>query len=228
MSTKPSLPGGNNVLWTLTLFFTVLTLFYTFWAVTASNFQHTHLRPSTAPTGSLYSERFTADFFFTGSLLLLFFVSLSFAWILANPYNETKQIVHIVFTMLLFIYMVVILLFWGIGMYSTANRAEAGNANNPANDDKWCSVNFGIAGTACANTAGIVGVTQESLTIDPVFLYKFWFLLVFIVLVALHIIYCLWAFRQLNQAVPQEQEEQVQTAAVGTRMKFRIPYQGRK
>lgn len=238
MSTKtavtPSLPLGKNVLWTLTLILVALIFFYTFWAVTASTFEHTRLRPATAPTGSLYSQRFTADFFFTGSLLLLYFIPFSFAWLLASPSSAARQNVHIMFTALLLIYMIVILLFWGIGHYSTANLGTPGNAGNPANDDNWCSVYFTIAGSACGNTAPIPGVTANSLAVNPVFLYKFWFLFVFIIVLIAHFIFVASKFPALQKQQVDEQEaaetlpQQPTLQSELGRFKLKVPnYQGR-
>lgn len=248
MSTKtaitPSLPLGKNVLWSLTLVFAALVLFYTFWAVTASTFEHTRLRPATAPTGSLYSRRFTADFFFTGSLLLLFFIPFSFAWLLGSPSSVARQNTHIMFTALLLIYMIVILLFWGIGFYASANLGTPGNAGNPANDDDWCSVYYTVAGNACGNTAPIMGVTASSLVVNPVFLYKFWFLFVFIIVLIAHFIFVASKFPALQrkngvakpQVQPQPEEEQEEEPmeepqAKQTefgRFKLKVPnYQGR-
>lgn len=225
-SSPPSLPFGKPVLWTLTLLFAALVLFYTFWAVTASTYEHTYLRPATAPTGSLYSQRFTADFFFTGSLLLLFFVPFSFAWLLENPGSGVRQNVHIMFTALLLVYMIVILLFWGIGFYPNANAGTAGNAANPANDNRWCCVYYTIAGSACPNTVGCPGVVASMFGINDVFLYKFWFLFVFIVLLIVHFAFVASKFPALRSE--NGEEKPIAVASMNSKMAFKIPYRGRK
>ena len=204
MSYRESIKSLRTPLWTLTFIFSVLVLFYTFWALLASTYEHTFLRPATAPTGQLFSQRFSADFFFTGSLLLLFFVPLTMAFMLDNPVSSARQTLHIVLVMLLILYYIVILLFWGIGSYANANVASAGNVYNPANDDRWCCVNYVLAGTSCPNTVACPGVIQSMLSVNDVFLYKFWFLLVMILLLIVDFAFVASKFPPLARAYANE------------------------
>lgn len=203
-SYRDTIKSLRTPLWVLTFLFSGIVLVYTFWALLASTYEHTFLRPATAPTGQLFSQRFSADFFFTGSLLLLFFVPLTMAFLLDNPVSSARQTLHIVLVMLLILYYIVILLFWGIGSYANANVATAGNVYNPANDDRWCCVNFVIAGTSCPNTIACPGVTQSMLSVNDVFMYKFWFLLVMIVLLFVDFAFVASKFPPLARAYANE------------------------
>lgn len=231
---RESLGTMKTVLWTLIFLFAGIVFFYTFWSLLASTYAHTYQRPATAPTGNLYSQRFSADFFFTGSLLLLFFVPLTLAFVLDNPYSKARQTFHIVFVMLLIIYFVVILLFWGIGFYATANDQTAGNANNPANDDRWCCVNYVIAGTSCDVTVACPGVSQGMLGVNPVFLYKFWFLFVMILLLIVEFAYVASKFPPLAREYAKEtattMDDTMQMSSVESSIKNRLrtPYRMKK
>ena len=225
-SAKETIDGMKTTLWTLIFIFTGVVFFYTFWALLASTYAHTYQRPATAPTGTLYSQRFSADFFFTGSLLLLYFVSLTFAFLLDNPASKARQTFHIVLVMLLVIYYVVILLFWGIGYYATANDQTAGNANNPANDDRWCCVNYVIAGTSCDVTVACPGISQNMLGVNPVFLYKFWFLFVMILLLIVEFAFVASKFPPLAREYAKETLELTSSSISSSSLK--VPYRMKK
>ncbi|MBX9636544.1 MAG: hypothetical protein K2Q45_03225 [Nitrosomonas sp.] len=225
----------STPLWVLTFLFAGVVFFYTFWSLLCSTYVHTYLRPATAPTGLLFSQRFSADFFFTGSLLLLFFVPLTMAFMLGDPVNSARQVVHIVLVMILILYFTVILLFWGIGSYAYANKNTTGNAYNPANDDRWCCVNYLIAGTSCDNVAACPpGITQEMLVINDVFLFKFWFLFVFILLLIVELAFVANKFPPMARAYANEQagalseQQDPGDSALVKRFQIRVPYKNRK
>jgi hypothetical protein len=215
----------TTIPWAFTFAFAALVFFYTFWAVTASTYVHAYNRPATAPTGNLYSQRFSADFFFTGSLLLLFFPALSFAFVLADPTSKPRKTSHTIFGLLLHIYLCVIFIFWWVAFLAHANDASAGNAANPANDDRWCCVNGPSAGLICGNTVTCAtGITQDMLTYNDVFVYKFAFLIVFIVLLGVHYLWFLWKF---DTQVIDQSEYQTTPTITPLKNMVRATYQSR-
>lgn len=157
----------RGTMWIWVFFLAILLFFTTFWGVTASSFST--------------SDHWSVDFVCTGALLLYFFVPLTLGFALDSPFREWRRTLHVVLVIILFLCGVVIVGFWGF-YYNKANNAEASNAKNPANDPRWCDLYFNLPGSGCTQTQTVIGLVPSMLVVNPVFLWKFWFFVVFMVL----------------------------------------------
>ena len=173
--------------------FSAILIAYAFFGMTASNFEYTFLRGS--PPGTLRNDRLSVNFWFTGSIIVLFLVPLTSALMSDNPLQTWRVWAHVIVLLFLWIYFAVVL-----GLYSDnyahANEATAANARNQANDDRWCCVYFGLPGSECLNTMACVpAVPPAELGVNSVFLYKFWFNVVVLVLMVVDFIYTMFWFK---------------------------------
>lgn len=209
MSAKQNLQGHRKFIWWGIFGFTILSIVYTFYTITVANFAFTYTTPPT-PLGTLYSERWSRDFFFTGSLVLLFLVPVTAAFMSHSPCERDRQICHVVILGAFFLYFLVVFGFWSYD-YSIANqgscishppmhilnkcfKATATNAHNSANDPRWCCVNFNLAGSGCANTAICPGISAADLVVSGTFLFKFWFLFVILLMLMGNFVYVMGWF----------------------------------
>ncbi len=197
-SQQSALNFRRTVLWGWIIVFTAALFPFLFWTMTATNFEYTYLRPPSAP-GTLRSERWSRDFFFIGSLLLLFLVPLTAAFMAENPCKHGRRTAHIFVVVLLFLLYATISGFW-IFDYANANKAEAWNAHNNANDYRWCCVNFAIVGSDCLNTVACTpGVGQGDLIANRSFVFRFGYLLAFLFLLIVDFVYVMAVFQRAVQ-----------------------------
>ncbi len=202
MSAKATLQNRRALVWWGNLFFTTFLIIYAGYAITATSFEHTYQKPPSAP-GTLQSERWSRDFFFVGSLIVLFLVPLTAAFMSDSPTARSsadccrgmfwRQLVHIFVVIILWIYFMVVMGFWAYD-YGRANQGTVANQNNRANDDRWCCVHYAIA-TICDNTAVCPGLSAADLVISPLFLWRFWWLIVFLIFLMIDFVYTLAWFQ---------------------------------
>lgn len=181
-------------LWIWILIWAIVLILFLFWTPTATNFEHTFQKPPSSP-GTLRSDRWSRDFWFTGTLVVLFLIPLTAAFMSDSPTSHDRRKLHVFLVVLLFIYFVVVMILWAFD-YAAANKPEVGNARNRANDDRWCCVNFALDPTACDNTASCTpGVGQADLITNRSFVFKFWMLFACNVMMILDFIYVMGFFQ---------------------------------
>lgn len=120
--------------WVYILALTCAITMYTFYVPTASQYRDTFLLPSSNP-GTRTSDIWSWEFWFTASLVCLWWIPLSLAFVLSNP-NSKALTFHFVLVCILIIYYIVTLSLWSSD-YAAANNPTDGNAANPANDLRW-------------------------------------------------------------------------------------------
>lgn len=133
----------------------VLYVCYVFWALTASPYLHTYLLPAGQP-GTLTSQWWSGDFFATGSLSALIVLLMSSAWLAAHPLERRALISHLIILGVGFLYYLAILCFVFSYPLARANVPSAENSANPANDARWCCVNYNLGG--CPNSPNVHAV----------------------------------------------------------------------
>lgn len=133
----------------------VLYVCYVFWALTASPYVHTYLLPAGQP-GTLTSQWWSGDFFATGSLAALIVLLMSSAWLAAHPLERRAILSHLIILGVGFLYYLAILCFVFSYPLARANVPSAENAANPANDARWCCVNYNLGG--CPNSPNVHAV----------------------------------------------------------------------
>lgn len=176
----------------------VLLVIYLFWALTASDYVFTYLLPAGHP-GALTSQRWSGDFFTTGSLAALFVLILSGAEVAARPTQGKGLGIHLILLLLWFLYYLCVICFVWSFTLAKANAPEAGNAMNPANDPRYCCVNFNLGGCpnspnpsaspALAGYGCTPGLGQADLIPNGVYLFKFAGLLIALVFMLIDGIY---------------------------------------
>jgi hypothetical protein len=192
----------------------VLLFCYLFWAMTASKFDHTYFLPAGAP-GTLTSQRWSADFVATGSLAALSFLILGGAWVVSHPMGKWSVRTHLIMLLLAFVYYTVVLsAIWSFPL-AKANVAVIGNAQNGANDDRYCCVNPGLGGCPNSNNPSAspalsaygcsLGVGQADLIPNGVFLWKFCGLIIALVFMLVDGMYMMLVLRpaiyECNEAI---------------------------
>lgn len=194
-SARNTLDVARQVLWAFMLIFCAATFVYLFYGPTASTYTYTFQLPPSTP-GNLISNRWDADFFFTGSLQLLWLVPLTAAFMSDKALSTGRRYFHIITTLLLLVYFVVILIYWGVAFYSKANLGSSTNAGNPANDNRWCCIYYSLPGSQCVNTVPCPGIGAIDLVTNGLFLWKFWWLFVFLLFMVAELVY-VFAFFQV-------------------------------
>jgi len=186
-------------LWVLIWIMYGYLFLWMFWAITASTYKHEFAQG----TGTLDSERWSVDFVFTGALLLAFVIPLSLGYALDSPLREWRRISHVIVVGILFAFYVVVMAFWA-DYYQHANDATAANARNPANDPRWCNLYYSLPGSGCPQTAPTPGLVPSMLAPSEVFLWKFWFLVVWLFMLVLDFVLVMIVFRSAVRAMAGE------------------------
>ncbi len=194
MSSKQALQNRRSVLWWGVLCFAVMLVVFLFYTPTTERFDFTYLKPPASP-GTLYSERWSRDYFFVGSLVLLWLVPLSAAFMSDSPCKRGRQLLHIGILIVMWMYLMVVMGMWSFD-YATANQATVANQFNRANDDRWCCVHYTLSGsTACPNTAACAGVSAADFVVNPAFLWRFWWLIIYICFIMIDFFFTLVWFQ---------------------------------
>jgi len=230
---QDSLETYCTVYWIALFVNAALLCVYLYLALTPSNFTFTYFLPAGHP-GSLTSQRWTADFFATGSTVALLFLLLSGAWVVAHPMGKRGLAVHLVLLLILFIYYTVVVAFiWSFPL-AKSNVPSGDNAGNPSNDPRWCCVNFNLPGSSCPNspnpsaipplpgyqcyTLGNMpaAIGQADLIVNWVYLFKFCGLIIALVFMLIDGVYMVLvlrpAVRECSEALkatlpPQDQQD---------------------
>ena len=211
-----SLKTARTIVWTLVWGGSVLLAIYVFLANLYSNTEYTFIKPSSAP-GTLLSDRWNVDFYFTGATVFLFFLPITAAYMSDAPQHEWRRNMHVIFLIVFFFHSVLALGLWGALYYAKANDATPENSGNAANDKRWCCVYRHLDPIRCTNTAPCPGVGPADLSIDQWFLLKYWGLVSVILFIVLDTAYTLCWFRPtvkryLGAMLPQTTQDEEQPA----------------
>lgn len=165
-------------IWWWILFMVVYLWVWQWPALTMLAPQYTFLLSLPSP-GTLISEWWGRDHFFSLFILLFGAVPLTLAFVTDASLVSSRRVFHLAVVLLSFLLSVVMLFFWSID-WSHANDPTADNAYNPANDPRWCCVNFALSPPRCnpittLNTCPL-GLGQSDLRVNLIFSLKFWFL----------------------------------------------------
>jgi hypothetical protein len=194
--------------WVYILVFTIAFLLYGFYSPTASIFEDTYER-NYNPTDLYFSQRWSPQFFYVGSVVFLCLVPLTLAFALDDTDGSQTRGGSLVFRRFIFhLIMVVILMIWfGITVlifgsinWANANRGEASNAFNMANDRKWCCFYFTLETGCFTKTPCNVGGSITDLTVNGVFLFYYWFGVAFIVLMLVDVLLVLLVIKPAYHA----------------------------
>ncbi len=175
----------------------ILFSIFEFWAPTAAEFEYTYQRPIAHPT-TLQSQRWSFYFVSTGLSVLFLFAPFSLAYALEDASGEvtadplTGRVDKIRFWRIemhiAVVSLVALWFFWGafftnvVTCWVHANKRDASNYHNPANDPRWCCVYYNLAdhnenpSFPCVNTAGCSPAVDAShLITNPLFSFQLWY-----------------------------------------------------
>lgn len=150
--------------------------------------QHTFLSSLPSP-GSLISDWWGRDHLFgLGLMIGGLAVPCTLAFLIASSLVEWRRYLHLFVVFGFFLFSLVVVFFWARD-YEAANTPTADNAYNNANDPRWCCVNFALAAQRCVPLTVLnlcnPSPGQADLVVAPMFVYRFWFLVVFMLLLVL-------------------------------------------
>jgi hypothetical protein len=182
----------RRLLWVWITTFTAIILLSVTYGPTASTYKYTFVEPPTAP-GTLITERWSYDFIFTASMCMMILAPLTMAYMSDASQMEARRNLHVIIVVLLMIYFTAVCVTWSFNA-ARANQATTANARNPANDPRWCCVNYGLPASECYN-APCAGVGQGDLVINAVFLFKYVFVWLYVALLAVDLLITLCVFR---------------------------------
>jgi hypothetical protein len=181
------LQSARQWLWGWIVFLVLFLYIWQWPSLTMIPLEHTYLLSSPTP-GSLISDWWSIEHFFSLFLMLLWLIPLTLAFALECPLRNWRRTLHLITTFIFFL-ITVFLLFWWAVQYEAANDATAANSRNPANDPRWCCVNFSLDPQRCVPLSPTnlcnPGPGQADLVVAPMFVYRFWFLVVFMLLIIL-------------------------------------------
>lgn len=205
-------------LWVWITFFVAVILLSISYGPTASTYKYTYVEPPTA-TGTLLSERWTHDFFFTATMCFIILAPLTMAYMSDASQKEARRNLHVVVVALLMVYFAVVCVWWTVDA-SKANFPESTNARNPANDPRYCCVFANSTAHQCYNLA-CAGVGQGDLVLNAVFLWKYIFVWLYLALLAVDLLVTLCVFKPrvsdfLEPLIRPEEYELVPEAAATT------------
>jgi hypothetical protein len=210
-----TLSTAKTVGWVFILLYTLGLLVYCFWAPTASTFENTYER-NYKPTDQFYSQRWSPQFFYIGSVTFWWLVPLTLAFALDDTEGSKtaggtvfrRFIFHFVVLTLLLIWFSITTLIFGSINWSQANRPEASNAYNPANDDRWCCFYYTFETGCFTKQPCNVGGAPADLKTNGLFLFEYWFSVAYILLTMVDILLVAFliapAFRRANVAASSE------------------------
>lgn len=198
-------------IWTWVLFFYLILWFW--WGITASTYRYEVAQN----TGILTNERWNTDFVLTATLLFQLVIPFSLAFSLDSPLRTWRRTMLVILLMVFFVYGIITMSFWAVD-YAHQNEGTANNARNPANDPRWCNVYYAVPGSGCTQTSPTPGLIASMLTISSPFLWKFWFLIIWLILLLVTFAAVMLMFREAVNAyiddndplLPEEGEEQQQ------------------
>jgi hypothetical protein len=190
------------------------------WGITASTYRYEVAQN----TGILTNERWNTDFVLTATLLFQLIVPITLAFSLDSPLRTWRRTMHVIFIMVFFVYGIITMSFWAVD-YAHQNEGTASNARNPANDPRWCNVYYAIPGSGCPQTAPTPGLIASMLSVSSPFLWKFWFLVIWLILLIITFAVVMLMFREAVNAymddndplLPEEEEEETPKKKSGSK-----------
>lgn len=231
---------AKNIGWVYTLFFTIAFIIYAFYGPTASKFENTYER-NYKVTDLFYSQRWSAYFFYVGSIVLLCIVPISLGFALDDTQGSRTKggdlvfrrfLAHIIFVAILLIWFGITTLIFGSINWTNANRGEASNAYNPANDDKWCCFYYTLETGCFTKQVCNAGGNVADLKTNDVFLFNYWFSVAFIILMVIDIILVAFVYLPSFRANAESSELQdsllTPSKSANSRVAGAISYKGRK
>lgn len=224
------LQSARRWIWGWIFFLCLYLLVWQWPSLTMVPLRHTFLL-STPSAGSLKSDWWSVDHFITLFILMLWIIPLTLAFASDSPLTGGRRMLHMVLTFLFFLVALTIMAWW-IYQWEKANDPVADNANNPANDPRWCCVNFVLSTDRChpVNVGNLCNPSpgQADLVVAPMFLYRFWFLVVFLLLMVLDIFVIVKGIferaiaQYRREALGEEEEEAAPSGPAGV-FNFRVP-----
>jgi hypothetical protein len=184
-----SVATAKTVGWIFILIYAIGLLIYCFWGPTASTFENTYER-NYKPTDLFFSQRWSPQFFYIGSVTFWWLIPLTLAFALDDTEGSKTQggpvfrriIFHLVVLTILLIWFSITTLIFGSINWSQANRPEASNAYNPANDDRWCCFYYTFEVGCFTKQPCNVGGAPTDLKTNGLFLFDYWFSVAYILL----------------------------------------------
>jgi hypothetical protein len=179
---------AKTVGWVYILIFTLAFHVYAFYAPTASMFENTYER-NYRPTDLFFSQRWSPYFFYIGSIVFLCLVPITLAFSLDDTEGSQSRggslvfrrfVLHIIVVSVLLIWFGITTLVFGSINWANANRPEASNAYNPANDDRWCCFYYTLETGCFTKQPCNAGGSVSDLKTNGVFLFQYWFSVAFI------------------------------------------------
>lgn len=169
--------SARTLLWIWSWFSIAFALLWFWWALTASTYRYEVAQN----TGILTNERWSVDFVLTAGLLFQLLAPLTLSYAIDSPLRSWRRTLHLVLVIILFVCGIVTMSIWA-DYYHRANDATASNARNPANDPRWCNLYYAIPGSGCLQTSPTPGLIASMLSVASPFLWKFWFLIIWLIL----------------------------------------------
>ena len=204
--------------WAFLFVIVILAHLFVAYIPLAHTSQYTYFQDQTAPSATVFSERWSLQWWFAGSPILLWAVTFSAAFMLAYYRSNWPKIFHIMLTTLVLIWFLVMV---GFGIFYWINANDPTIPDNPANSLKYCCV-FGASHVECPNNpSGSVcpfAIGPNDLTVNSDFFIDFWFKTVFVVFLIIDIIlaglYMRWSRRSIEV---ERGEGQIRTIVVTER-----------
>lgn len=180
-------------------------------AMTTSSYEHSKFRSN--PPGTLLSDRWNRDYWFTLTLSLFFY--LPFGMLITIIYSKARGVhyTHVSLMFVLIVHQVLGMGFWAYD-YHYGNQIVPGNGRNIFNSVDYCCVEDVIAlpNNGCFQVGPCVpSVTKDQLQIDPAALWKFWAACVLpIVFCITHVIvyFCAYVGDVVSSAKDEDEEEE--------------------
>lgn len=225
------LQSARQWIWGWIAFLALYLLIWQWPSLTMVPLRHTFLLSMPNP-GSLLSDWWSIDHLITLFVLMLWVVPLTLAFASDAPLTQWRRLLHLLVTFVAFLFTLAIMIWWTI-QYEAANDSTASNSNNPANDPRWCCVNFVLDPQRCAPVTAThlcsPSPGQADLVVAPMFLYRFWFLVVFMLLLLLDFFVIVKGIferaiaRYRREVLQQGQEDEQEEAPPLGVFKFRAP-----
>lgn len=187
---------AKTVAFVYVLIYTLAFHIYVFYAPTASTFENTYER-NYRPTDLFFSQRWSPYFVYIGSVVFLSLVPLTLLFAVDDTQGSRSKggdlvfrrfVFHIIIVAILLIWFGITTLIFGSLFWANANRPEASNAYNPANDDRWCCFYYTLQTGCFTKQPCNAGGNVADLTTNGVFLFQYWFSVAFIVLMVVDIL----------------------------------------
>lgn len=176
----PAWSTARIIGWTYIGIFTLCYLLFAFYAPTAANYRHTYQQAGSV--GTLQSQRWSFDFFVTGSISWLVLAPLTMAALLSFPTRVWAKVLHAVVVAVLVIWIASIFVYGAINL-ANANKNEPSNYHNPFNDDHWC-LSYAAPGTPCEISVPTQPPTTPLYANGTAMYQLFWFLAFWVMLLA--------------------------------------------